>query len=50
MDGPLPFIVLSPESIKNRKEGKDDPKRKFVFHEESCKIIENLKRKVTVKF
>jgi len=50
MEHPIPFITLSEESLKQRKEGKDDPRRKFVLHDEACKIIEGIKQpKIAVR-
>lgn len=50
MDRPIPFITLTDESLKQRKEGRDDSKRKFVLHEEACKLIEGIKQpKIAVR-
>ena len=50
MDRPIPFITLTEDSLKQKKEGKDDPKRKFVLHDEACRIIEGIKQpKIAVR-
>jgi len=48
MDCPIPFITLTDEAQKSKKEGKEDPKRKFIVNEEACKLIQKIKNKITV--